>query len=193
MGDGNVLHLHYLNCGNGYKTICICQHLQNCTKRWTVCHANWPHISWHPLYISSQEILVQPDFRICLPLLCMDRWLSLDGFVSWFSALISQNPQRLNVTQRYSGFLSQQCWKGWEATVMCNPGWELLLESQWSSKRIVPLSPGRKLLKLCSHWYILERGMATHSSIPAWRIPIDRGVWHATVHGVAKSRTQLSN
>jgi len=35
--------------------------------------------------------------------------------------------------------------------------------------------------------------MAIHSSILAWRIPIDRGTWQATVHGVAKSRTQLSN
>ena len=34
--------------------------------------------------------------------------------------------------------------------------------------------------------------MATHSSILAWRIPIDRGAWWATVHGVTKSWTQLS-
>ena len=39
----------------------------------------------------------------------------------------------------------------------------------------------------------LEEGMATHSSILAWRIPMDRGAWRATVHGVAKSRTRLSN
>ena len=39
----------------------------------------------------------------------------------------------------------------------------------------------------------LEEGMATHSSILAWRIPIDRGAWWATVHGVAKSRTWLSH
>ena len=38
-----------------------------------------------------------------------------------------------------------------------------------------------------------KRGMATHSSILAWRIHMDRGVWWATVHGVAKSRTQLSD
>ena len=31
----------------------------------------------------------------------------------------------------------------------------------------------------------LEQGMATHSSILAWRIPMDRGAWWATVHGVA--------
>ena len=28
--------------------------------------------------------------------------------------------------------------------------------------------------------------MATHSSILAWRIPADRGVWWATVHGVTE-------
>ena len=39
----------------------------------------------------------------------------------------------------------------------------------------------------------LEEGMATHSSILAWRIPMDRGAWQATVHGVTKSRTRLSN
>ena len=34
-----------------------------------------------------------------------------------------------------------------------------------------------------------EEGMATHSSILAWRIPMDRGAWWATVHGVAKTWT----
>ena len=38
----------------------------------------------------------------------------------------------------------------------------------------------------------LEEGMATHSSILAWRIPVDRGAWQTTVHGVTKSLTQLS-
>ena len=32
----------------------------------------------------------------------------------------------------------------------------------------------------------LEEGMATHTSVLAWRIPMDRGAWRATVHGVAK-------
>ena len=38
----------------------------------------------------------------------------------------------------------------------------------------------------------LEKGMATHSSIIAWRITTDRGAWRARVPGVAKSQTQLS-
>ena len=33
----------------------------------------------------------------------------------------------------------------------------------------------------------LEKGMAIHSSILAWRISIDRGIWRGTVHGVTKS------
>ena len=35
----------------------------------------------------------------------------------------------------------------------------------------------------------LEEGMATHSHILAWRIPVDRGAWRAAVHGVTKSWT----
>ena len=37
----------------------------------------------------------------------------------------------------------------------------------------------------------LEEGMATHSSILAWRIPVDRGAWQPTVYRVAKSQTRL--
>ena len=39
----------------------------------------------------------------------------------------------------------------------------------------------------------LEEGLATHSSILAWRIPTDRGAWRAIIHGVTKSRIQLSD
>ena len=39
----------------------------------------------------------------------------------------------------------------------------------------------------------LEECKATHSSILAWRIPMDRGGWWATDHGIAKSWTRLSD
>ena len=39
----------------------------------------------------------------------------------------------------------------------------------------------------------LEEGMATHSSILVWRIPMDRRTWWTTVHGVTKSQTLLSS
>ena len=35
----------------------------------------------------------------------------------------------------------------------------------------------------------LEEGMATHSSILAWRIPLDRGNWRVMIHGVAELNT----
>ena len=39
----------------------------------------------------------------------------------------------------------------------------------------------------------LEEGVATHSCILAWRIPMDRGAWWAMVHRVAKSQTGLND
>ena len=39
----------------------------------------------------------------------------------------------------------------------------------------------------------LEEGAEIHTTIPAWRFPMDREAWWATVHGVSKSRTQVSD
>ena len=39
----------------------------------------------------------------------------------------------------------------------------------------------------------LEKEMALHSSNLVWRILMDRGAWQAIVHGIAKSRTLLSD
>ena len=39
----------------------------------------------------------------------------------------------------------------------------------------------------------LEEGMATHSSILAWRIPMDREAWRAAVHGVTESHVTKHN
>ena len=35
----------------------------------------------------------------------------------------------------------------------------------------------------------LEKEMATRSNILVWKIPMDRGAWQATVHGVTKNQT----
>jgi len=37
--------------------------------------------------------------------------------------------------------------------------------------------------------FLGQDGRATHSSILAWGIPMDRGAWWATVHGITKSWT----
>ena len=58
----------------------------------------------------------------------------------------------------------------------------------------------KNLPAVCETWdrYLdwedrLEEGMATHSSILAWRIPKDRRAWCGSVQGVAKSWIQLSH
>ena len=38
----------------------------------------------------------------------------------------------------------------------------------------------------------LKEEMATHSSVLAWRIPLDRAAWQATFHGIAKSQTEAT-
>ena len=40
------------------------------------------------------------------------------------------------------------------------------------------------------HFHALEKEMATHSSVLAWRIP-GTGAWWAAIYGVSQSRTQL--
>ena len=35
----------------------------------------------------------------------------------------------------------------------------------------------------------MEEGIETHSSILAWKIPMDRGAWWATVHRVTELDT----
>jgi len=39
----------------------------------------------------------------------------------------------------------------------------------------------------------LEKEMAIHSSILAWRIPMDRGAWRTTVSGVTKGQIHLND
>ena len=37
----------------------------------------------------------------------------------------------------------------------------------------------------------LEEGIAAHSSVLAWRMPMDRGAWQAAVYRIAKCQTLL--
>ena len=41
------------------------------------------------------------------------------------------------------------------------------------------------------HFHALEKEMATHSSVLAWRIPGKGGAWWAAIYGVTQSHTRL--
>ena len=58
-------------------------------------------------------------------------------------------------------------------------GDSMILKGDWSVEFILSLL------------YFPEKAMATHSSVLAWRIPMDRGSWQATVHRITNSRTGL--
>ena len=68
-----------------------------------------------------------------------------------------------------------------------------LLQYSWASlvaQMVRNLPAMQETWVQCLGWEgPLEQGMATHSSILAWRIPMDRGTWWAMVHGVANNRT----
>ena len=75
-----------------------------------------------------------------------------------------------------------------EPVVVQGMNLELVIQSEVSQKE-------RNKYSILKHIYVesREKAMAPHSSTLAWKIPLDGGAWWAAVHGVAKSRTQLSN
>ena len=73
-----------------------------------------------------------------------------------------------------------------------SPGEEIGYPLQYSWASLVPQLV-KNPLAMWETWVrslgwedALEEGMATHSSILAWRILMNRGAWQATVHGIAK-------
>ena len=61
-----------------------------------------------------------------------------------------------------------------------------------SGKRThLPIQETLRATGLSSGKDSLEKGMAMHSSLLAWRIPRDRGAWRTPVQGISKSWTQL--
>ena len=73
----------------------------------------------------------------------------------------------------------------------------LLPEKSHGWRSLVGYSPGvaksRRQLSdftFTFHFHALEKEMATHSSVLAWRIP-GMGAWWAAIYGVAQSRTRL--
>ena len=73
------------------------------------------------------------------------------------------------------GYLLQYAWASLVAQLVKNPP---TMQEAW--------------VRFLDWENLLEEGRATYSSILAWKIPMDRGAWHAAVHGVSKSWTWLA-
>ena len=68
--------------------------------------------------------------------------------------------------------------------------WWARLDSQYGLRvHTVLINPCFISLKHHSKPHEVEKEMATHSSILAWKIPKDRRAWRATVRGVTESDT----
>ena len=62
----------------------------------------------------------------------------------------------------------------------------------WATVHGVAMSPSRlSNFTFTFHFHAMEKEMATHSSVLAWRIPGTAEAWWAAVYGVAQSRTRL--
>ena len=63
---------------------------------------------------------------------------------------------------------------------------------QWLSCKELPACNAGDQALIPGLGRFLEEGMATHSSVLTWRIPMDRGAW-GTLHAVAESQTEVSD
>ena len=80
----------------------------------------------------------------------------------------------------------------WHPTPVLLPGKSRGRRAWWAAVHGVAMS--RTWLSnftFTFYFHALEKEMATHSSVLAWRIPRDGGAWWAAVCGVAQSRTRL--
>ena len=112
-------------------------------------------------------------------------------------------------THSYLRKLCKRRIQGWAQVLSGNGSWTRLLDKSdrkaslpsmqflwhlWVRPLVVQSVKNPPPMRETWLWYQscedpLKEDTATHSSILAWRIPMDQGAWWATVHGVAKSDT----
>ena len=189
--------------------------VQHFATPWTAAHqASLSFtISWSLLKFMSIELVIPPNHLIlCHPLLLHSIFPSIRDFYSesafwarwpkhWMELYFSISP-----SNEYSGLISFRV--DWFNLLAVQGMLKSLLHHQsskasglwcsafWGASLVAKTV--KNLPEMWDTWIWslgwkdpLKEGMATQSSILAWRIPMDTGVWRVIVHGVAKSRTWL--
>ena len=107
-----------------------------------------------------------------------------------FQSLRKAMLKNLQTTSQLHSFNMLSWRRQWHLTPV------LLSRKSHGQRSLVGYSPwGRQesdtTERLHFHFHALEKEMATHSSVLAWRIPRDGEAWWAAVYGVAQSWTGL--
>ena len=107
-------------------------------------------------------------------------WLDLLAVQGTLKSLLQHHSSKASILRRSAFFIVQ-------LSHPCMTTGKTIALTRWTFvSKVMSL-----FFNMLSRFVILEDGMATHSSILAWRIPVDRRAWWA--HGVAKNWTRLSN
>ena len=155
-------------------------------------------ISWSlPKFMYIESVMPFNHLILCFPLLfCPHSFPALRLFP--MSQLFASGDPNIGASASASVLpTSIQCWFPLRLTGLIS----LLskgLSSIFSASLVAQTIKNLPAMRETPVWSLgredpLEKGMATHSSIPAWRIAWTEELGQATVHGVEKSRTWLSN
>ena len=157
------LRVYHLGC---ISLLAICESLDSEPREGTLC--KWPTQIW------SSSMLKELRFPL------RKQWASLVAQLVKESACNAGDPGSVHGLRRSPGeglgYPLQYSWGSLVAKMVKNPS-AMQDTWVWSLGQEDPL----------------KEGMATHARILAWRIPMDRRAWWATVRGITKSQTRLSD
>ena len=111
---------------------------------------------------------------------CSDKQL-IYWWMSWFSDSVLSS-----IRWAYRDSFPERIWERLKVGEGDNKGWDGWMASPTRWTGVV----GERFRSEGIYVYLLEKEMATHFRILDRRIPMDRGAWWVTIHGISKSQTQ---
>ena len=135
-----------------------------------------------------------------LPIPSLDAWDKCSGLVLWAGEFLSDEVRLWkSIGGHHREVWLMQCLEPLSYSSVCKQIFFSVMPSVFANRHpYLVVQTVKNLPAMWESWIwslgwgdSVEKGMATHSSILAWRIPMDRGVWQATVHGATKNKTWL--